>query len=753
MKRKNVFLVLLCTVLLCCAVLFSACDDGDAGETDEVGGQETSGGAATSGGQPDTFGDAYDTSGDPGENDSRPGESESDPASSGTVSEGESTEPHTCAGDTWVTVKEATCKETGEEQRKCATCQAVLETRTLEKKAHVKVHHEGLAADCMGDGYKPYDTCENCDYSSTYEAIEALGHDLETYAAKAPTCKAAGHSAYKSCKREGCDYKDSYVELQMVDHSYGDDRLCVWCQKEYGGQPLSYTSNGDGTCTLTGLGTCTDMQIEIPKKAMSGDLVTAVGAGAFSGKEIASLSFAEDSCVTAIGKGAFENCKSLETVTLPVSLETIGENAFLGCERLWSCTVPTNGSLKTVGKSAFKNCVILASFTLPASAESIGESAFFGCRQLVEVYDLSTHINVQKVTDISNGSIGYYVISIRTDADTASGVWVNENGFRFFENGDDCYLLGVRSAGSVLTLPKNCNGKNYAIHPYAFYKHEGLTKVSLTAQVKSIGDYAFAYCNQLSAVDVVLRGNLARIGEGAFSNCGALTSFRLPSSLTYIGENAFLKCYHLVEVHDLTTHIPVEKGNVTEHGGVGAYVISLITDTAEASRIHMTADGYVFYAENHTKYLVGYVGTKTILTLPDSYKVNAEDTGDGSYSISKYAFYGNDALRAVTFGEKTTGIGEYAFAGCTALESVVLTEALCRIDANAFLGCESLSQATFPMIKGWRCVANAADGFGGVTLSSTALDNAGEAAKYLRETYVLRYWRYAEPDSEWSGWY
>ena len=73
---------------------------------------------------------------------------------------------------------------------------------------------------------------------------------------------------------------------------------------------LSYISNGDGTCTLTGIGSCTDTAIKIPEKSESGELVTKIAASAFSGNaSIVSVSI--PASVTEIGIAAFTNCQNL----------------------------------------------------------------------------------------------------------------------------------------------------------------------------------------------------------------------------------------------------------------------------------------------------------------------------------------------------------------------------------------------------------------------------------------------------------
>lgn len=62
--------------------------------------------------------------------------------------------------------------------------------------------------------------------------------------------------------------------------------------------------------------------------------------------------------VTSIGSSAFQDCKNLETVSLP-------------------------GSLTALGKAAFLRCGKLTNITLPASLESVGEDCFTGCEKLV----------------------------------------------------------------------------------------------------------------------------------------------------------------------------------------------------------------------------------------------------------------------------------------------------------------------------------------------------------------------------------
>lgn len=101
--------------------------------------------------------------------------------------------------------------------------------------------------------------------------------------------------------------------------------------------------------------------------------------------------------VQSIGR-AFYGFKPLTNLTLPESLEVMGDQAFANCERLTEVNIPANvtkigssffgckalktvtfagDNVKEIGKSAFYNCV-LDTITLPANLETIGSMAFSG---------------------------------------------------------------------------------------------------------------------------------------------------------------------------------------------------------------------------------------------------------------------------------------------------------------------------------------------------------------------------------------
>ena len=79
---------------------------------------------------------------------------------------------------------------------------------------HDLTHHDAKAATCTDIGWKAYDTCKNCTYS-TYSEISASGHDLTHHEAKTATCTEKGWKAYDTCSR--CEYT-TYAEIPALGH-------------------------------------------------------------------------------------------------------------------------------------------------------------------------------------------------------------------------------------------------------------------------------------------------------------------------------------------------------------------------------------------------------------------------------------------------------------------------------------------------------------------------------------------------------
>ncbi len=87
--------------------------------------------------------------------------------------------------------------------------------------------------------------------------------------------------------------------------------------------------------------------------------------------------------VTEIGKGAFQNCAQITSITINENVVTIGENAFAGCSGMARVTIPN--TVTTIGGYSFGSCTSLTEVVIPNSVTYVGGLAFYGCSALTTV--------------------------------------------------------------------------------------------------------------------------------------------------------------------------------------------------------------------------------------------------------------------------------------------------------------------------------------------------------------------------------
>ena len=128
--------------------------------------------------------------------------------------------------------KAATCTEKGwKDYNTCSRCDYST-YEELPALGHDPIPHAGKAATCTESGWEAYDTCSRCNYSTYVELpIDPDNHNLVYHEAKAPTCTEIGWDAYDTCRREGCGYT-TYRELDALGHAYEARTVQPTCTKK-----------------------------------------------------------------------------------------------------------------------------------------------------------------------------------------------------------------------------------------------------------------------------------------------------------------------------------------------------------------------------------------------------------------------------------------------------------------------------------------------------------------------------------------
>ena len=140
--------------------------------------------------------------------------------------------------------------------------------------------------------------------------------------------------------------------------------------------------------------------VTIPSR-YQGKPVTTIGHAAFFNSAATSVTIPDS--VTSISDSAFVNCPQLTNISIPNSVTYIGFSAFNSCTSLKSITLPS--SLSTIQSYAFCNCGKLETIRIPVSVTSIGNNAFADCPSLMTVTYPGSKTQWDDITKGSNSDV------------------------------------------------------------------------------------------------------------------------------------------------------------------------------------------------------------------------------------------------------------------------------------------------------------------------------------------------------------
>lgn len=369
--------------------------------------------------------------------------------------------------------------------------------------------------------------------------------------------------------------------------------------------------------------------------------------------------------VTEIGKDVFQGCVGLTKVTIPDSVKKIGTWSFYMCKGLKNVDIPANmeigdssfrqsgleqvtvsgGSVgnyafhridnlkkisincETIGEEAFSGCDYLTDITLGENVKTLGDKAFYTCDALERVEIPSTVTDIGEKTFYSCPALKEAIIRAGT---VKAGTFYNCRALTTLIISDNATLdatFTVRNAYASGTLETVKIGKG-EIGNSAFSNCPNLTTVELGNSVTSVGDNAFSKCTALTSVNI--GDGVTSIGKNAFNGCTALTNANIGSGA--IGANAFQDCSGLATV---------TLGDGVTSIGANAFLRCTELTSMNIGSSVRTIENYAFS------------GCKAL-----------EEVTISAAQIGNQAFRSASALKKVTLGDGVEAIPAGAFSNC-----------------------------------------------------------------------------------------
>ena len=325
--------------------------------------------------------------------------------------------------------------------------------------------------------------------------------------------------------------------------------------------------------------------------------------------------------ITGINDRLTRSFKNAISVTLPSSLEYIGEKTFYCFMKLETVTIPDNSKLKYVYTSAFEKCTLLKSINLPKGLESIYSRAFISCSNLTNLTLPSTLTRIDETAFSAGPRFKNNELTVPKGVTTITS--------RSFDNIKDLKTINVENG--VTTIEK-----------YAFADNDSLTRVNLPSSITSVANTACKYYNEekYSTCDIYIDKYKGSIP--CYSNWGTTGSI-----------------YWKARDFKNTTDNAVVISNIADQTYTGSLIAPNITVSCNDVELVKNTDYTVSYSNNKN------VGTATISitgigdytgTITKNFNIVARDISDTTIgSIPNQTYTGNSisALPVITYNGAT----------------------------------------------------------------------------------------------------
>lgn len=183
-------------------------------------------------------------------------------------------------------------------------------------------------------------------------------------------------------------------------------------------------------------------------------------------------------------------------------------------------------TVTSIGRQAFYFNPFIQSITIPNSVVSIDEWAFVGCSNLRTI---NIGSNVSSISDYNFFECPALQNIVVSDA---NDYFCSIDGVLYDKERTILLSVPAAKSGELLIEPSV-----FDIRFYAAKSCTNLTKVVLPENLETIGDGAFESCTSLESIN--FPKTLTQIGKRAFYNAPLLGVAVIPDELSVIGESAF----------------------------------------------------------------------------------------------------------------------------------------------------------------------------------------------------------------------
>ena len=353
--------------------------------------------------------------------------------------------------------------------------------------------------------------------------------------------------------------------------------------------------------------------------------------------------------------------KDMVSVTIPDGVTHIYNNAFRGCQKLESITIPdsviqishlynyTGNRLDHTWNYIFYNCRSLKRITIPAHLKSESSNWKLPASCKIEVYgnQVSSTTSTRQVSSTTSTR----QVSKRSDSEN------NSTNVSDQEHLPVSSLRDFQLSSDGKTLIK-CTNKN-------------IEKAIIPPGVTVIDDNSMK--DKYDLKRVVLPDGVKRIGRWAFIRCYNLEEINLPDSVETIGMFAFSDCRKLsLELPNSLRSLPV-----------GAL--------RGIASVKLSPDNRNFKLDEYGA-LLNYSGTK-LFYVPN---IPEYEIPNGVTAVPPSLFSTNDRLVRVKIPDSVTEINSFAFYRCSGLTEIVIPSSVTTVNSKAFEDCTNLKSITIP---------------------------------------------------------